>query len=99
MAPFAEPVATEPDELLNDRQYRVADALGLRLQLGKIDFRELAMPADFLGGLLRDDAEPRLRARQGGLKIEIFLHPVLVGEHAAHRLGREDVAEYRGIDQ
>jgi hypothetical protein len=53
------------------------------------------MPADFLGGFLRDNAEPRLGARQRRFEIEIFLHPILVGKHATHRLGRENVAEYR----
>ena len=54
---------------------------------------------DFLGRLFRDDAEPRLRPRQRGLEVEIFLHAVLVGEHPPHRLGGEDVAEYGGVDQ
>jgi hypothetical protein len=55
--------------------------------------------ADLLGGLLRDDAEPRLRPRQRGLEVEIFLHAVLVGKNPPHRLGGEDVAEDGGIDQ
>src|ERR1700728_3115622 len=52
------------------------------------------MVNDFLRGLLRDDAEPRLHPRQRRLEAEIFLHAVRVGEHAPHRLGGEDVAEY-----
>ncbi len=99
MAPFAEPVAAESDQLLHHRQHRIADALGLAFQLGEIDLGGVAMPADFLGGFFRDDAEPRLRPRQGGLEVEIFLHAVLVGEHPPHRLGGKNVAEHRGIDQ
>ena len=56
------------------------------------------MADDLLGRLLRDDAELRLRPRQRGLEIEIFLHAVLVGENLPHRLGREDVAEHGGVD-
>ena len=99
MAPLAEPVAAKRDELLHHRQHRIADALGLRFQLGEIDLGDVAMPADLLGGLLRDDAEPRLRPRQRGLEVEIFLHAVFVGKNPPHRLGGEDVAEDGGIDQ
>ena len=99
MAPLAEPVAAQRDELLHHRQHRIADALGLRLQLGEVDLGDVAMAADFLGGLLRNDAEPRLRPRQRRLEVEIFLHAVFVGENPPHRLGGEDVAEDGGIDQ
>ena len=99
MAPFAEPVAAQRHELLHHRQHRIADALGLGFQLGEIDLGDVAMPADFLGRLFRDDAEPRLRPRQRRLEVEIFLHAVLVGKNPPHRLGGEDVAENGGIDQ
>ena len=38
MAPFAEAVAAQADELLHHRQHRIADPLGLRLQLGEVEF-------------------------------------------------------------
>jgi hypothetical protein len=56
------------------------------------------MPHDLARRVLRNDAEPRLGARQRGLEIEVLLHAVLVGEHPPHRRGREDVAEDDGID-
>ena len=98
MAPLAEPVAAQRDELLHHRQHRIADALGLDFEFCDIDLGAVAMPADFLGRLLRDDAEPRLRPRQRGLEVEIFLDAVLVGKYFPHRLGRKDVAEDGGVD-
>ncbi len=99
MAPFAESVAAERHELLHHRQHRIADAFGLHFELVKIDFGDVAVPADFLRRLLRNDAEPRLRPRQSRFEVEIFLHAVLVGKHPPHRLGRENVAEDGGVDQ
>src|SRR5262249_28872323 len=98
MAPFAEPVLAQRDELLHDRQHRIADALGLAPDLRHVELRDEAMLDDLVAGVLRNDAEPRLRARERRLEVEIFLDAVLVGEHVAHRLGREDVAEYGGVD-
>ncbi len=53
MAPFAEPVAAQRDELLHHRQHRIADALGLDLELGEIDLGrrcnagQISSPASF----------------------------------------------------
>ncbi len=93
MAPFAQAVTAQRDELLHHGEHRIADPLGLRLELGEIVFLRVAVPADFLGSLLWNDAEPRLGARQRGFDVEIFLHPVFVGEDPPHRLGGKDVAE------
>jgi hypothetical protein len=99
VAPFAEPIAAQRHELLHHRQYRIADALGLAFQFAEIDLGDVAMAADFLGGVLGDNAKPRLGARQTRLEIKIFLHPVLIGKYATHGLGRENVAEHRRVDQ
>jgi hypothetical protein len=93
VAPFAQAVAAQRDELLHHGEDRVADPLGLRLELGEVIFPCVAVPADFLRGLLRNDAEPRLGARERRLDVEIFLDPVFVGEDPPHRLGGKDVAE------
>ena len=93
VAPFAQAVAAQRDELLHHRQHRIADPLGLRLELGEIVFLGIAVPADFLRSLLRNDAEARLGARQRRLDVEIFLDAVFVGEDPPHRLGGKDVAE------
>ena len=37
MAPFAEPVVAEADDLLHHAEDRIADALGLLLELGEVD--------------------------------------------------------------
>ena len=83
-APFAEPVLAQLDELLHHRQHRIADPLGRLLELRHVDFVGRAMADDFVGGVLRDDAELGLRPRQRRLEVEIFLHAVLVRPHLAH---------------
>ena len=99
MAPLAKAVAAHRDELLHDRQHRIADALGLALELGEVELGRDAVPDDFVGRLLRNNAEPCLRARKRSLDVEIVLHAVLVGKYPPHRLGGEDVAEDGGVDQ
>ena len=47
VAPFAEIALAEIDELRHDRQHRVADALGLLLQLLDVELVELAVLEDF----------------------------------------------------
>ena len=42
--------------------------------------------------------EPRLRARQPRLEVEILLDAVAVGPHLPHGLGAENVAENGGVD-
>src|SRR5258708_36231198 len=98
MAPFAEVVRAQLDELLDHAQHRVADALGLRAQLLQVDFLEPAVAHDLRGRLPGDDAERGLYARQSRLDVEIFALAVLVGPHLAHGLGAEEVAEDGGVD-
>ncbi len=86
------------DQLRHHRQHRVADALGLLLQLLDVELVELALLEDFLARLLRDDAEPGLRAGQPGLEVEILLDAVAVRPHLPHGLGAENVAEDGGVD-
>ena len=93
MAPFAEPLLAQRHDLLHHAKDRIADALGGRLELGEVDVLDLALTLDLARCLLRDDAEPPLHACQRGLDFEIAGGAVLVGEHAAHLGGREDVAE------
>ena len=98
MAPLAQSVAAQRDELLHDRQHRIADPCGLPFKLNKVDLADIAMVNDFFGGVLRDDAEPRLRPCQRRLEVEVLLHAVFIGKHPPHGLGREDVAEHGGVD-
>jgi hypothetical protein len=98
MAPFAEPVLAEADELLDHRQHRIADALGLFLQLVEVELIGLAVLEDLVAGVLRNNAETGLRPRQSRLEIQILLDAIDVGEHLPHGLGAEDVAENGGVD-
>ena len=98
MTPFAKPVAAQRHDLRHDRQDRITDARGLGFELREIELGGVAMADDLVGGVLRNDPEPRLGARQRGLEVEVFLDAVLIGKHAPHRLGRENVAEDDGID-
>ena len=56
------------------------------------------MADDFGSRFLRNNAELGLRAGERGFEIEIFLNAVLVREHIPHRLGGENVAEHRRIE-
>ena len=48
------------------------------LELLKIELVGLAVLDDFVAGLLRDDVQLGLRAREAGLEVEIFLDAVAV---------------------
>ena len=98
VAPFAETALAEIDELRDHRQHRIADPLGLLLQLLDVELVELAVLEDFVAGLLRDDAQLGLRAREAGLEVEILLDAVAVRPHLPHGLGAENVAEDGGVD-
>src|SRR6266481_3351281 len=52
MTPLAEAVPAQRNELLDDRQHRIADALGLGLELGEIVFGDRAMALDFIACIL-----------------------------------------------
>ena len=93
VAPFAQALGAFLHDLLHHRQHRIADALGLLLELDEVDVLDLAGAFDLDRRLSRNDAEPRLHPRQRRLELEIELDPPLVGEHAAHRFGGENVAE------
>ena len=98
VAPFAEAALAELDELRHHRQHRIADALGLLLQLVDVELIDRDVLEDLVAGLLRDDLQPRLRARQPGLEVEILLDAVAVGPHLPHGLGAENVLEDGGVD-
>src|SRR5262249_60158525 len=99
VAPLAEPVGAQSDDLLHPTEDRIADALGLLLEAGEIDVLDLALAYDLLRGLLRNDAEPRLRLRQRRLDLEIIGSPRLIGENLPHLRGAEDVAEDGRIER
>ena len=74
MAPLAETVAAQTDDLLHHAEDRIADALGLLLEAGEIDVLDPALPHDLARGLLGDDAEAR-GAGECGLDLEVVGRP------------------------
>ena len=99
VAPFAEAVLAQRDELLHHRQHRIADALGLLLELREVELIDRAVAADLLRRFSRDDAEARLHARERRLDVEVVLDAVAVGEDAPHRLSAEDVAKDHEVER
>src|SRR5471032_235750 len=99
MAPFAKSAFAELDQLRHHRQYRIADAFGFLLELLDIELVERDMLENFVAGLLRDDFQLGLRAREPGLEVEIFLDAISIGPHLPHGLGAENVAEDSGVDR
>ncbi len=77
MTPLAEAVPAQRNELLDDRQHRITDALGLALELGEVIFGDPAMAQDFVARMLRNDAETRLGAGERRFDVEIFLDAML----------------------
>src|SRR4030095_10222223 len=98
VAVLAEPITAKSVELRHDAENRIADALGLRLELVHVDLADVAVAHDLVRGFARNDAEPPLDERERALHGEILRRAVFVRPYAAHRLGREDVAEDVGID-
>ena len=93
VAVFAELVAAQRVQLRDDTQDRIADALRLRAELLHVDLADVAVADDFVGGLLRNDAEPALHDGERPLDVDVLLRAILVGPDAAHRLAAEEVAE------
>jgi hypothetical protein len=99
MAPFAETVGTQTDDLLHHAEDRIADALGLLLEACEIDVLDPTLPHDLARGLLGDDAEAGLCAGERGLDLEVVGRPPFIGEDRPHLRRAEDVAEDRGIER
>jgi hypothetical protein len=65
---------------------------------GRGSFCDLGFTGDFVGRSLRNDPELGLGEREGSLKVEPLLDPVLVVEHGAKRFGAPQVLEQNGIE-
>jgi hypothetical protein len=99
MAPLAETVGAETDNLLHHAEDRIADAFGLLLQAGEVDVFDPALPLDLTRGLLRDDAEAGLRPGERALDLQVIARPPFIGEYLPHLRRGEDVTEDRGIER
>src|SRR5215472_16138600 len=62
MTPLAEAVPAQGNELLHDRQHRIADAFGLSFELAEIVLGDRTMTKNLLTRILRNDAQARLGA-------------------------------------
>src|SRR6185369_188092 len=99
MAPLAEPVGAEVDDLLHHAEDRIADAFGLLLQAGEVDVFDPALALDLTRGLLRDDAEAGLRPGERALDLQVIARSPFIGEYVPHLRRSEDVTEDRGIER
>jgi hypothetical protein len=98
VAVLPQPVAAQRVQLRDDAEHRIADALGLDLELRHVDLVDRAVAHDLVRRRLRDDPEPRLHTGESRLDVQVLLRAVLVRPDAAHRRGAEDVAEDGGVD-
>ena len=98
VAVLAKLVAAQRVQLRDHTQDRIANALGLLLELAHVDLVDRAVLHDLVGRFLGDDAEATLDSCKRAFDVQIPLRPVLVGPHVAHGLGAEDVAEDGGVD-
>ena len=98
MAPFAESVGAERDELLHDAEHRIADALGLLLQLGQVDVSMRQCRPISRAAASRDDPKPRLRTRQRGFDVEVIGGPPSSEKTLPHLRRAENVAEDDGVE-
>ena len=86
-------------ELMDQRQDRIADDVGLVPQPVEVERVEIASGGDLLGGLGRDHAAARLGLRQRDLGLDVAADQRVVGEHGPHRAGAEGVAEQDGSQE
>ena len=72
---------------------RVAGLRRRRGQRVEVELLGAAALADRRGGGVGEQARTRFGARQRRLEVEHRLHPAVIGEDGAHRLGREQRVE------
>ena len=80
-------------ELVYDTHDRVADEVGLCLELGEIDGVGARRALDGGGRLLRNHAGFGLGGRQGNLDRDVFFHERRFGEDGTHGRRAESIAE------
>ncbi len=83
---------------MDQRQDRIADDFRLMTKRVVIDLDGAASGVDRLGGIGRNDVQPRLRACKRRLGFEITSDQRLVGKHRPHLGGAEHVTKERGIE-
>ena len=85
-------------ELMHDADDRVADEIGLRLELREVDGIRARGALDRIGCVLRDDAGFGLGNREGHFDLDVFRHHRCIGEHRAHGRRAEGVAENARVE-
>ena len=85
-------------ELVDDRHDGKSDPVEFRLHGRDVDVVQRRVGGDFVGRVLGNDAEPRLRPGERRLEIEPALKPRLVREQRMHARRGEHIAVIDGID-
>ena len=88
--PFAT-VAAQGDELLDHRQHRVAEYRSVwAFELAEVVFPGIAVPADFIAGVLWNDPETGLSTgKRQDLRCGNFLDAIFVGENTPHQRSKD----------
>src|SRR5262249_5262716 len=76
----------------------VADDVGLLTQEIEIELRDVGPPRNFFRRLGRDDRPARLRPGERDLDLDVTRDEREVGEHLAHALGAEGIAEQDRVE-
>ena len=91
-------VAAHVDELVHERQDRIADDIGFLAHVIEIDPLDRRFTGDHFRRVGRNHADARFGLRQRHFDVDIALHERVVGKQRAHLRGAEGVAEQDGID-
>jgi hypothetical protein len=91
-------VAGHRDQLVHQRQDRVADDVGFLAHVVEVDAVQSRLPRNHVGRFGRDDAAARFGAGQCHLDLDVASDQRAVGEDLAHGRGAEGIAEQDGID-
>jgi hypothetical protein len=85
-------------ELMDDTHNRIADKIGLGLQLRHIEAGCVSFLADRLSGVLWDQADARLGSGQRHFDCYVARDGTLVREYLAHGRRAEHVAKDGGVE-
>jgi len=98
VAVFAQSVPAVGIDLIDYRDDRVPNLLGLGLEPRPVDLAGLAVPHNLVGRFLGNDAQFALHLGKGALDIQVLGCPVFVAPDMAHLRLTEHVAENLGVD-
>lgn len=91
-------VAAHLDQLMHERQDRIADDIGLFAHVIEIDALNGRLARDHVGGFGGNHAGSRFSLGQRDFDVDIALDQRMIGKQRAHLRGSEGVAKQDGID-